>query len=283
MITVAKPKRFERKKTINRPPRIVANYFIPVIMGNMQKVCAKAFSSITSISRRRLNIINKNFMLTHSSPVEKRGGYRQNIIQEEISDSIEEHIKDLKCRKSHHTRRDSGRSYLHPDLSIKYMWKLWKKKRIDNNKPIASLSKYQKIFTTKFNLSFRHPRQDTCSFCSEQKIKIQLEADQDLKKELMLELNVHQKRAKRFFELLKEESSDSLNCSFDMMQTQPIPKISVTDVFYSRQIWIYNLIFVTSDLNQGPDNCILYTWNESDSGRGRGLLCPSSLFRHIGK
>lgn len=129
MITVAKAKRFEPKKT-NRPPRIVANYFIPVIMGNMQKVFAEAFSSITSISRRRLNIINKEFMLTHSSPVEKRGGYRQNIIQEEISDSIEEHIKDLKCRKSHHTRRDSGRSYLHPDLSIKYMWKLWKKKEL---------------------------------------------------------------------------------------------------------------------------------------------------------
>jgi len=43
-------------------------------MGNMQKVCTKAFSSITSISKRRFNIINKEFMLAHSSPVEKRGG-----------------------------------------------------------------------------------------------------------------------------------------------------------------------------------------------------------------
>jgi len=118
-------------------------------------------------------------------------------------------------------------------------------------------------------------RQDTCSFCSEQKIKIQLEADQDLKRELILELNVHKKKAKRFFELLKKESSDSLNCSFDMMQTQPIPKLSVTTVFYSRQVWIYNLTFVISDLNQGPDNCILYTWNESDSGRGPNEVCSA--------
>lgn len=273
-ITVAKAKRIDRKKT-NRPPRIVANYFIPVIMGNMLKVCADSFSSITSISRRRLNIINKKFMLTHSSPVEKRGGYRPNIIQEEISHSIEEHIKGIKCRKSHHTRRDSGRSYLHPDLSITYMWTQWKKKRIDNNKPIASLSKYQTIFRSKFNLNFGHPRQDTCSYCSEQKLKIQLELDQDLKNELKLQLTIHKRRAKKFFELLREQSSNSINCSFDMMQTQPIPKLSVTEVFYSRQVWIYNLTFVISDINQGPDNCILYTWNETDSGRGPNEVCSA--------
>lgn len=44
-----------------------------------------------------------------------------------------------------------------------------------------------------------------------------------------------------------------------MMQTQPIPKLSVTDVFYSRQVWIYNLTFVISDSNQDKENCILYT------------------------
>lgn len=149
------------------------------------------------------------------------------------------------------------------------------KKRIVNNKPIASLSKYQTIFTTKFNLNFGHPRQDTCSFCSEQKLKIQLEIDQDLQNELKLQLSIHQRRAKKFFELLKEQSPDSINCSFDMMQTQPIPKLSVTDVFYSRQVWIYNLTFVISDLNQGPDNCILYTWNETDSGRGPNEVCSA--------
>jgi len=59
------------------------------------------------------------------------------------------------------------------------------------------LSKYQKIFTTKFNISFGHPRQDTCSYCMEQKIKIQTEGDIDKKSELMLELTLHKRKAKR--------------------------------------------------------------------------------------
>jgi len=52
------------------------------------------------------------------------------------------------------------------------------------------------------------------------------------------------------------------------MQTQPLPKLSVTDVFYSRQVWLYNLTFVISDSNQKPENCILYSWNKTESGRG---------------
>jgi len=62
-----------------------------------------------------------------------------------------------------------------------------------------------------------------------------------------------------------------------MMQTQPIPKLSVTDVFYSRQVWIYNLTFVISDSNQDKENCILYTWNESDSGRGPNEVCSALI------
>lgn len=60
-----------------------------------------------------------------------------------------------------------------------------------------------------------------------------------------------------------------------MMQIQLIPKLSVTDVFYSRQIWIYNLTFVISDLNQKPNNCILYIWNESDSGGRPNKVCSA--------
>lgn len=39
-------------------------------------------------------------------------------------------------------------------------------------------------------------------------------------------------------------------------------------IVITHQIWIYHLTFVISDSNQDKENCILYTWNESDSGRG---------------
>lgn len=40
-------------------------------------------------------LMNKEFMLTHSSSVNKTDGKRQNIIREKNK----KHIKDFKCRK----------------------------------------------------------------------------------------------------------------------------------------------------------------------------------------
>lgn len=58
-----------------------------------------------------------------------------------------------------------------------------------------------------------------------------------------------------------------------MMQTQPIPELCETVVFYSRQVWIYNLPFVVSNSDQGKEDCILYTRNETDSRRGPNRVC----------
>lgn len=157
------------------------------------------------------------------------------------------------------------------------MWTHWMKKRISEKKPTSSLSKYQKIFTKKFNLSFGHPRQDVCSFCTEQKVKINVEPDCNIKNQLLLELNMHKQKAKKFFELLKEKTPDTITCSFDMMQTQPLPKLSVTEVFYSRQVWLYNLTFVISESNHGPAENYLYTWTETESGRGPNEVCSALI------
>jgi len=43
----------------------------------------------------------------------------------------------------------------------------------------------------------------------------------------------------------------------------------VTETFYSKQVWLYNLTFVIySENNQSKKNCFLYTWLETESGRG---------------
>jgi len=81
----------------------------------------------------------------------------------------------FKVKKSHHTRKDSNRSYLQPGLSVNIMYKVWKCDRIKDNKPVASFSKYYNIFVSKFNLAFGHPRQDVCSYCTDMKTKIEKE------------------------------------------------------------------------------------------------------------
>lgn len=121
MMSISVPKRLDRKKT-NNSTRIVSNYFISSTNGNLIKVCADVFCSITSVSRRRLNILNKTFLSNHSSPMEKRGSHRINLVDDDISESIKQHILEFKYRKSCHTRKDSGKSYLHLEMFIKYMW-----------------------------------------------------------------------------------------------------------------------------------------------------------------
>lgn len=52
-----------------------------------------------------------------------------------------------------------------------------------------------------------------------------------------------------------------------MEQNQPLPKLRVGEVFYARQIWVYNLTFVLMQETQDATNTFVYTWTEDQSGR----------------
>lgn len=195
----------------------------------------------------------------------------------EISESIVKHIETFKCKKSHHTRNDTGRSYLPPDMSIRLMWSKWQDERKLSNLPATSFSKYYNIFTNKFNIAFGHPRQDVCSFCTKFKSQIMIEKDNHTKNNIKLELKAHQALSKQFFKLMYNKKENEIICSFDMMQNQPLPKLSVTDIFYSRQAWLYNLTFVSNSSEQTTDNVDLYTWLETQSGRGPNEVCSALL------
>jgi len=269
MMTIEKPKRKNRGKGI-RQERTVVSYFVPTEKGDLIQVCLNAFVGITSITRRRLNILASTFKNTHASPKESRGGFplSKKIKAEEVTTSIKNHILKFKSRKSHYSRSDTGRSYLQPELSVKKMWSHWKNKRTTLKLPLASFSKYYKVFTKNFNLSFGHPRQDVCSFCTQKLCQIKNEKD-DIKEVLQIELKEHKAKSKYFSKMLSFQLNDTIQISFDMMQNQPLPKLSVTETFYSRQVWLYNLTFViNSENDQSKKNCFLYTWLETESGRG---------------
>lgn len=182
-MTVQNPVRTDRRKINktknNSTDRNTVKYYIPTKEGKMP-VCAAVFSSITSISRKRLNIIAKNFKLDLCSPKEKRGGKHENPIDQQVTASIIEHISLFKAKKIHYSRADTGRSYLPPGLSVSKMFLLWKNKMMINNAPVSSFSKFYSIFTNNFNLGFGHPRQDVCSFCTEEEIKIKNTIDEKI-------------------------------------------------------------------------------------------------------
>jgi hypothetical protein len=78
--------------------------------------------------------------------------------------------------------------------------------RTTEDKPVSSLNKFHKIFTTNFNLNFGHPRRDVCSFCTELGVKIKIEDNKDMKIQLKTELNTHKIRSKIFSKMMLTRS-----------------------------------------------------------------------------
>jgi hypothetical protein len=85
-------------------------------------------------------------------------------------------------------------------------------------------SSYAKIFSSKFNLSFSHPKNDTCSKCDAGQSNAEHEENVHLGFQLMS----------------KEKASKDKNMSYitvDLQQTMPLPKLTTSKAFYLRQIW----------------------------------------------
>jgi len=62
-----------------------------------------------------------------------------------------------------------------------------------------------------------------------------------------------------------------------MEQNQPIPKLSVSEVFYSRQVWIYNLTVMVKEDHQSKDNTHIFTWLETEAGQGANEVSSAVL------
>lgn len=231
MLVIKNPNRTDRRKT-SRKERNTITYYIPRKSGEKIKVCGTAFSNITSFTSRRITILAKKFHEGNVSPKEIRGGSRVSVQDEEISNDIIKFIQKFKNKKSHYARNDTGRSYLQPGLSVKMMWEYWKKKRLNKGKLVSSLTKFNHIFVNNFNLSFGHPKQDVCSFCTELTAKIKIETDDEVKTTKKNELVCHKENSKIFSKMLSTVKPGCISVCFDMMQNQPLPKLSVLHKYY---------------------------------------------------
>ncbi|KAK5648380.1 hypothetical protein RI129_003272 [Pyrocoelia pectoralis] len=157
------------------------------------------------------------------------------------------------------------------------MWKQFCNKHSDTK--ICSLSKFKKVFYTDFNLGFGNPHTDTCSTCKKFKVSIKNTKDIAEKGDLRTQYRLHKLRAKKFYDTMKTESADTIKIVFDMQQNQPLPKLSVGEVFFSRQVWLYNLTIMIHKRKQEKKYIFHYVWLETESGRGANEV--ASCVRHF--
>ncbi|KAJ8882522.1 hypothetical protein PR048_014333 [Dryococelus australis] len=107
------------------------------------------------------------------------------------------------------------------------------------------------------------------SFCYQTNNRIKTSSNLAEEARLMNHYRLHKLIAKSFYEIMKTEETNIIRISFD----------TVSEVFYARQVWLYNLTFVLNEKDQNTSNTSVYTWTEDESGRGCNEV--TSALSHI--
>ncbi|KAK9754650.1 hypothetical protein QE152_g1169 [Popillia japonica] len=135
-------------------------------------VCQIAFISLHGITNRRIITLKGYLQRQGGSCRDKRETHqnRPHKLNQERLESIHNHIKSFKGRKSHYSLKDSRRIYLPETLNVKNMYRMYaEQNRL--TKPV-SYETYRNILFRDFNIGFDYPRSDTCSSCDATKIRV---------------------------------------------------------------------------------------------------------------
>jgi len=223
-------------------------------------VCKKAFCSLLGIGKSRVERLIKKIRSNEFSPVDARGKHtnRPNKLPDDILFKIHTHIESFPKRSSHYSRYDNNNiKYLSSDLNVSKMYRLYlqmhEKDEYDKFekgdptcKPIVKYKYYDKYFKDKFQLSFGYPRSDTCQTCDKLKVMIDAELNPETKQHLQLEKELHLRKAEVFYDDLKAYHTKAIEnesiemLAFDFQQNMPLPHVPCGDVYYKRQLWVYN-------------------------------------------
>lgn len=127
------------------------------------------------------------------------------------------------CRRSN----NNGKLYLGCDTTITACYEHYLCKEMTYD-PVSS-DKYRRIFTEDYNIGVKSPKTDTCKTCDVFKVKIDGTEDQQVKKRLEHERELHQRKAEAgqadiSIQTKRAEADSNYHIiTFDLQQTLPVP------------------------------------------------------------
>lgn len=256
------------------------SYIIPDASGCMKKVCKKTFISIFGISPRKITWLVNTKKSGQSVFKDKRGGVRNVKYKMQDRVMVRNHINSFPKEVSHYGRGKDEKEYLSPDLNINRLFQAFQLKYPETK---ITYKFYRKVFLKDFPLlKFKRPLVDTCKTCDllNMKSKSGVAAEAH---EAKIKLQLHQRKAQKAFEVMKCDAVSStkpgctaLNLVMDLQKVFPIPKLTHSDMYYSRQLSCYNFGIHVSNTSDG----IMCIWHEGQSGRG-GNQMASCLFNAL--
>lgn len=108
-------------------------------------------------------------------------------------------------------------------ISINKLWKIYNEQAETSVK--VKKSYFRNLFNTKFNIGFGSPQTDVSSMCQQYTEKIKTYTEEKVKLDHMTQKAIHKKRAKAFYEYLKDQSPNVSIMSYDCQKNMPLPKI----------------------------------------------------------
>ena len=237
---------------------------------NGKRVCREFLLRTLDISHGRFNRLCEKVQASPSEiPSDKRGKHgNRNRIPKDAIQYVKNHISSFPTYMSHYSRvNNPNKRYLSPGLSLGKMYQLYCEHCAENNVECVKEWCYRRVFNTDFNLSFHHPRSDTCNKCDMLHNLITYESDVEKKQELQFQMELHQRKAElaRHIKQADMNKHDESSCalSFHLQKTLPTPCLTSNRVYYSRQLWVYNL-----GIHTNIGRIIMNVWDETVASRG---------------
>ena len=264
--------RRRKKTTENEEIKKSCTYIHFVLVGNTRvRVCQKAFLSLNGISKKRVQRI-KILLSNNETPRDKRGhNPKVHAVPEESNILIRQHVESFPLKQTHYSGKPM--SYLDARLNVKLMYQLFKEKHPGSS---IKYDYYLKYFREHFNYRFGRPQVDTCCQCEELGVKVKSSSLGDAaKRTAAAELIVHKRRAKKFYQYLKnaetrcKTNENVLALSFDYMQNLHLPETPVQDLFYLTQLTVN--VFNIHNFKTGES--FFYIYHEGNGNKG-----PNEVF-----
>ena len=230
------------------------------------------------IGRDRLQNIAKHWHKTGTPRPELRGGYRKSDQFQPLKHAIRQHIESFTCRASHYARRGApGRKYLPADLNVRKMHQLFS----EQNDQQVTYGLYYSVFNSDYNLGFGSPSKDICSTCARHRLRMQdPEASAEEKEEEARLLLCHQQTAHQFFRAMNRVGNSFTIC-FDVMENLVLPKTSVGEAFYARQLYLYVFGVVVhhgEGSSQTKEDVNFFTWLESENRKDSNMIASALYY-----
>lgn len=262
---VEKTETLRKTAGVNSRRKLTFKYYL-TLNGVRVNVCRFLFLNTLSITERVLRTAVQKVAGSGVVMKDKRGGRPQSKqeLDARFRDLCIKHIDRFPRVESHYCRENSTREYLHSDLTLKKMYRMFIG-TLEGNPMKPSFSTYKRVFKGK-NLSFHRPKKDQCSLCL-----TYYNGTEEVKSKLQEKFQKHQFDKLTFRNTRKnclneaKENPSVVQCvTFDLQQVIQLPITNENAVFYKRRLSTFNLTIY--DL--GTRDCCCFTWYEAVSRRG---------------